>query len=118
MVELDSLDLAILRELQADCARSIQSIGDAVGLSQNPCWRSIRRLEEEGVIRARVALVDPATVGSPIVAFVGVRTSQHSEEWLARFSQTVATMPEVVECYRTSGEIDYLVKVVVADIPD
>ena len=118
MEEIDSIDRAILRQLQADCSRSVQEIGEQVGLSQSPCWRRIRRLEEAGVLGARVALVDPEKVGLGAVVFVSIRTARHSEDWLARFAEAVQAIPEVVECHRMSGDVDYLLKVVVADIAD
>ena len=118
MVEIDSIDIAILRELQRDCSRSVQAIAQCVGLTQNPCWRRIRRLEDEGVIRGRVALIDPAAVGAGVVVFASIRTNQHSEEWLDHFSRAVSGIPGVVEFYRMSGDIDYLLKILVHDIAD
>ncbi len=93
-------------------------LSEAVGLSQTPCWKRVRRLEAEGFIRARVALVDPARLGLGVTVFVQVRTSHHDATWLNQFAQAVAALPEVVEFYRLSGEIDYLLKVVCADIAD
>ena len=118
MVDIDDIDLAILRELQRDCSRSVEAIGKAVGLTQNPCWRRIRRLEEEGVITGRVALVDPSKVGAGVVVYVSIRTNQHSEKWLDQFSKAVANVPGVVEFYRMSGDVDYLMKILVRDIAD
>jgi len=118
MVKIDSIDRAILRELQVDCSRSIAEIGAVVGLSQSPCWKRIRRLEDAGVIKARVALVDPARVGVGTAVFATIRTNQHSEEWLERFAEAVARIPEVVEFHRMSGDVDYLLKILVADIAD
>ena len=116
MEELDSLDLAILHELQTDCARSVQEIGEQVGLSQSPCWRRIRRLEQLGVLGRRVALVSPEKVGLGVTVFVTVRTNQHNEQWLDAFARAVANLPEIVECYRMSGDVDYLLKILAADI--
>ena len=118
MEEIDSIDRAILRQLQADCSRSVQEIGEQVGLSQSPCWRRIRRLEELGVLGRRVALVDPAKVGLGVTVFVTVRTNQHNEEWLEDFARAVSGIPEVVECYRMSGDVDYLLKILASDIAD
>ena len=118
MEEFDSIDRAILRELQRDCARSIQDIASAVGLSQNPCWRRIKRLEAAGIIVGRVALLDPDKLGVGITVFVSIRTSQHNEEWLRRFASGVMEIPEVVELYRMSGDVDYLLKVLVSDIAE
>lgn len=89
-----------------------------MGLSQTPCWKRVRRLEADGVIRARVALVDPGLLGLGVTVFVQVRTSHHDAAWLSQFAKAVAALPEVVEFYRMSGEIDYLLKVVCADIAD
>lgn len=118
MDNFDSLDLAILSELQEDCSRPVQAIAESVGLTQNPCWRRIRRLEEEGVIRKRVALLDPARTGAGVVVFVNIRTNQHNDEWLAQFSEAVSNLPNVVEFYRMSGDVDYLLKILVHDIAD
>ena len=118
MEQFDSLDRAILGELQRDSSRSIQQIASAVGLSQNPCWRRIKRLEDSGVIVGRVALLDPEKLGVGITVFVSIRTSQHNETWLERFASGVAKIPEVVELYRMSGDVDYLMKVLVSDIAE
>ncbi len=118
MEEFDSIDRAILDELQRDASRSIQQIAQAVGLSQNPCWRRIKRLEAAGVIEKRVAILDPEKLGKAITVFVSIRTNQHNEAWLERFASGVMEIPEVVELYRMSGEIDYLMKVLVADIAE
>ncbi len=118
MEEFDSIDRAILDELQRDASRSIQEIAQAVGLSQNPCWRRIKRLEAAGVIEKRVAILDPEKLGKAITVFVSIRTNQHNEAWLERFASGVMEIPEVVELYRMSGEIDYLMKVLVADIAE
>ena len=118
MEGFDSIDLAILGQLQADCSRSVQEIGEQVGLSQSPCWRRIRRLEELGVLGKRVALVDPAKVGLSVTVFVTVRTNQHNESWLEEFARAVSGIPEIVECYRMSGDVDYLLKILTSDIAD
>ena len=118
MKNIDSIDRAILRELQQDCSRSVQEIGAAVGLSQSPCWKRIRRLEESGVLKGRVALIDPARVGLSVTVFVTIRTNQHNEAWLDRFATAVASIPEVIEIYRMSGDVDYLLKILAADIDD
>ncbi len=115
-MKLDSIDCRILLLLQADATAPIQAIADAVGLTANPCWRRIKRLEDEGVIRARVAVLDAEKVGLGATAFVAIRTDKHSPDWLAAFARAVAAIPEIVECHRMSGDIDYLLKVAVADI--
>ena len=118
MGEFDALDRSILRELQRDDSRSVQEIADAVGLSQNPCWRRIKRLEQAGVIDRRVAILDPAKLGKGMTVFVSIRTNQHNEDWLSRFASGVMQIPEVVELYRMTGDVDYLMKLLVADIAE
>lgn len=95
---------------------SARELGEAVGLTPTPCWRRVQNLERSGVLRGRVAIVDPAAVNLGVTVLVHIRTNDHSAEWLARFAAGVADMPEVVEAYRTSGEIDYVLRVVVPDI--
>jgi Lrp/AsnC family transcriptional regulator len=118
MVKIDSIDRRILEELQHDAARPIEQIASLVGLSQNPCWRRIKRLEAVGVIQRRVAIVDAARLGIGLTVFVSIRTNQHNESWLERFASGVRKIPEVVELYRMSGEIDYLLKVLARDVAD
>ena len=115
---IDSVDVDILRELQSDASRSVQEIADVVGLSQNPCWRRIKRLESEGVIQRRVAILDPVRLGRRLTVFVSIRTNRHNDEWLERFAEGVARIPEIVEIHRMSGDVDYLLKVIVADIAE
>lgn len=115
-IEIDDIDRRILSALQHDATLSIQDIADAVGLSSNPCWRRIKRLEEEGIIARRVALVDPKRVGLSATVFVIIRTTRHDKDWLASFAAGVNKLPEIVECHRMSGEMDYLLKVMVRDI--
>jgi Lrp/AsnC family transcriptional regulator len=113
---LDAMDIKILRILQADCTRAVADIGKEVGLSTTPCWRRIQKLEDSGIIRQRVALLDARQVNTGVTVFVSIRTDKHSTEWMARFHAAVAVFPEVVEFYRMSGETDYLLRVVVPDI--
>ena len=113
---LDRMDCLILTALQTDASLSIAQLGERVGLSSTPCWKRVKRLEEEGYLGARVAIVDRKKVGLPVTVFVSVRTSQHDEKWLSRFAATVTAMPEVLEFHRMSGDIDYLLKVVTTDI--
>lgn len=114
--ELDSLDWAILRELQQDCSLAVHEIGDRVGLSHNACWRRIKRLEESGVIARRVALLDPEKVGLGTTVFVAIRTNRHDPQWLEAFSRAVAGIEEIAECHRMAGDVDYLLKLSVRDI--
>ncbi|MCB1510132.1 MAG: Lrp/AsnC family transcriptional regulator [Hyphomicrobiaceae bacterium] len=113
---LDAMDLKILEILQRDCTAPVAEIGKAVGLSTTPCWRRIQKLEEIGVIQRHVAILDPAKVDAGVTVFVSIKTDAHSIEWLERFRAAVIDFPEVVEFYRMSGEIDYLLRVVVPDI--
>jgi len=115
-VELDSKDRQILAILQEDALRPVAEVAERVGLTTTPCWRRIQRLERDGVIRRRVALLDPAALNVPVSVFVSIRTSQHSAGWLTQFRRAVEGIPEIVEAYRMSGEVDYLLRVVVPDI--
>ncbi|MEM9733008.1 MAG: Lrp/AsnC family transcriptional regulator [Pseudomonadota bacterium] len=113
---MDRIDKRILTLLQQDATTPVAEIGKKVGLSTTPCWRRIQRLEEEGVIRRRVAVLDPAKVNAKVTVFVSIRTGSHNAEWLKRFSEVTVDFPEVVELYRMSGDVDYLMRVVVPDI--
>ena len=113
---MDKIDRRILGLLQEDATTPVAEIGRRVGLSTTPCWRRIQRMEEHGVIRSRVALLDPKQVRANVTAFVSIRTKEHNTEWLQRFKEVTADMPEVVEIYRMSGDVDYLLRVVVPDI--
>lgn len=113
---MDRLDRKILRLLQANATLAVADIAKKVGLSTTPCWRRIQKLEEDGVIQRRVAILDPEQVNTKVTVFVSIRTGSHSHEWLKRFSEVVREFPEVVEFYRMSGDIDYLLRVVVPDI--
>jgi Lrp/AsnC family transcriptional regulator, cysteine-sensing transcriptional activator len=113
---MDDIDRRILGCLQENAAMPIGDIADRVGLSASPCWRRIQKLEEAGVIRGRVALLDPEKMNVGVSVFVAIRTSHHDVEWAERFCRAVAELPEVVEFYRMSGEVDYLLRVVVPDI--
>jgi Lrp/AsnC family transcriptional regulator len=113
---LDAVDLKILSILQKDCTLSVADIGKEVGLSTTPCWRRIQRLEQEGVIEARVALLNAKKVNAGVTVFVAITTSEHNIEWLERFHAVIRDFPEVVEAYRMSGQVDYLLRVVVPDI--
>jgi len=116
MHSLDKIDRQILALIQADAAAPIQQIAEKVGLSVNPCWRRIRQMEQAGVIQARVALVDPGKVGLGLTVYVRVKTSQHSAGWAKQLNEVIAVMPEILECHRIGGDVDYLLKVVVEDM--
>jgi Lrp/AsnC family transcriptional regulator len=113
---LDRMDRKILDILQQDCTIPVAEIGKQVGLSTTPCWRRIQKLEETGVIQRRVAVVDPKRVNVGVTVFVSITTSHHTQEWLDRFHAALKDFPEVVEFYRMSGAVDYLLRVVVPDI--
>jgi Lrp/AsnC family transcriptional regulator len=113
---MDAIDRKILALLQDDASLSVAEIGSRVGLSSTPCWKRIQRLETEGVIQKRVALVNQDKLGLGVTVFVSIETGDHSQEWLARFAETVTAMPEVMEFYRMAGDVDYMLRVVVADI--
>lgn len=113
---MDRLDRKILACLQEDASLSVAEIADRIGLSSTPCWRRIQNLEKSGVIRGRVALLDPELMNVGVTVFVGLKTNQHSYEWLEAFAKAVAEVEEVVEFYRMSGDIDYLLRIVVPDI--
>ncbi len=114
--DLDRVDRQILRLLAEDASLSLGDIAAKVGLTQTPCWKRIRRMEQDGIITKRVALLDPDKVGLPVSVFVAVETTDHSSEWLARFAAVVATTAEIVDAWRMSGDVDYLLHVMVPDI--
>lgn len=116
MVDIDDIDRRILRELQRDASLGVEELGDRIGLSRNACWRRVKRLEEDGVIRARVALVDPEALGLGLTVFVAVRTDRHEPGWLEAFTRAVRGIPEIQGVWRTSGDLDYLLKARVADV--
>lgn len=113
---MDAIDRKILDLLQRDATLAIADIAGRVGLSQTPCWKRIQKLEAQGVIERRVALLNPEKLGLGLTVFVSIETSDHSQSWLARFARTVSAMPEVLEFYRMAGDVDYMLRVVVADM--
>jgi Lrp/AsnC family transcriptional regulator len=113
---MDKIDLRILAFVQQDGAAPMAKIAEQVGLSPSPCWRRVERLQADGVIQRRVALLNPRKLNVGVTVFVSIRTSQHSSSWAEQFCEQVSLIPEVVEFYRMSGAVDYLVKVVVPDI--
>ncbi len=115
---MDRTDRALLRAMQGDASLSIGALAEIVGLSKSACWRRVQRLEEEGVVRGRVTLLEPARVGLPLTVFISIRTNQHNDRWATQFTRVMADIPGVLEVYRTGGELDYLVKAVVRDMPD
>ncbi|WP_322866580.1 Lrp/AsnC family transcriptional regulator [Aquicoccus sp. G2-2] len=115
--EIDDIDRRILHHLQRDASLTADDIAERVALSRNACWRRIKAMEERGVIRGRVVLVDPALVGCPLEVVILVRTSRHEAAWMEGFQKTLRALPEVVGAYRMTGELDYLLRVRVADMP-
>ena len=113
---MDSIDKKILAIQQVDSTVAVAAIAERVGLSATACWRRIQNLEKSGVIRRRVALLDAKALGVGVTVFVSLKTSKHSQEWLESFAAHVAAIDEIVEFYRMSGDVDYLLKVVVPDI--
>lgn len=114
--EIDSIDRKILAELQVDASLSVEQLAERVHLSRNACWRRVKLLEERGVIRARVALVDAEKLGFGLSVFILVRTSRHEPEWLALFREAVTSLPEITGVYRMSGDLDYVLRARVADM--
>jgi Lrp/AsnC family transcriptional regulator len=113
---MDAIDRKILDILQVDCTVPVATIADQVGLSTAPCWRRIKRMEDEGVIQRRVALVDRRKANVPMTLFVSVRTTRHAGQWLEDFRKIITGIPEIVEAWRLTGEVDYLLRIVVPDI--
>jgi len=113
---MDKIDRKLLALLQDDADRPLNALAEAVHLTPTPCWKRIQRLQREGVIRKKVVLCEPAKLNLGLTAFVAVRTTQHSDAWLKKFAAAVQTIPEIVEAYRMSGDIDYMLRIVVPDI--
>ena len=113
---MDRIDRKILALLQENSDIALAELSDRVGLSQTPCWKRIQKLEQAGVILKRVALVAPEKIGLGLTVFVQIETADHSGPWLEKFAQLVSAMPEVMEFYRMAGDVDYMLRVVVADM--
>jgi Lrp/AsnC family transcriptional regulator len=113
---MDEFDVKILSCLQEDSAMSLADLAERVGLSTTPTWRRVQKLEADGVIRRRVALLDRRRLNVGVTVFVAVRTNQHTAQWLQKFARAIVGFPEVVDCYRMSGDIDYLMRLVLPDI--
>jgi Lrp/AsnC family transcriptional regulator len=113
---MDEFDVKILSCLQEDSAMSLAELAERVGLSTTPTWRRVQKLEADGVIRRRVALLDRRRLNVGVTVFVAVRTNQHTAQWLQKFARAIVGFPEVVDCYRMSGDIDYLMRLVLPDI--
>jgi len=113
---MDHIDKKILHLLQSDSTLSITELSDQVGISSTPCWRRIQKLEKEGIIARRVAILDRNSINLAITVFVMIKTGNHSIEWLQEFSNHIENIDEVAEFYRMSGTVDYLIKIIVPDI--
>lgn len=117
-MQLDRQDIVLLSILQKDSSQSVGELADTVGMSKSACWRRLQKLEKEGVIRQRVALLDASALNLSLTVYISVRTNQHNDEWAATFQRATELIPGVLEVYRMSGDLDYLIKAVVADMPD
>lgn len=113
---MDEIDRKILTHLQQDSRIAVAELAEKVGASRTVCWRRIKALEDAGIIRAQVALLNRNRLNLPVTVFVAIRTSRHDADWLQKFAETVEGFPEITELYRMSGEVDYLLKVVVPDV--
>ncbi len=118
MPKFDRYDHRILHQLQKNTDMPVADLAEQIGLSTNACWRRIKKLQDEGIIRGNVALLDEHKLGLNVTVFVSVKTSEHTDTWLEKFAKGIKMIPEVVEFYRMSGETDYLLKIVVQDIAD
>ena len=114
---MDNFDHNILALMQTDVSLSVGEIAERVALSKTACWRRIQKLEEAGVIRAKVALLNPEALNLGLSVYVSIRTNQHNEDWARQFGAVIDQIPEVLEVYRMSGDLDYLLKAVVSDMP-
>ena len=113
---MDRVDIRLLSLLQEDSTLSLQQLSEAVHLSPTPCWRRLQRLEQDGYIQRRVALLSPSKLNVGVTVFVSIRTTQHNDQWMQQLTRVIAEIPEIVEFYRMSGDIDYLLRVVVPDV--
>lgn len=113
---MDAIDRRILQALQQNSDISISELADKAGLSQTPCWKRVQKLEANGTILKRVALLSPEKIGLGLTVFVQVETNDHSSAWITKFAETVSSMAEVMELYRMAGDVDYMLRVVVEDM--
>ena len=116
MAELDRIDRRLLAQLQRDAGQALEALGEVVGLSRNACWRRIKRLEEAGVIQRRVAICDAEALDLGLQVIITIRTDRHDAAWLEAFGKAVADIPEILGAYRTSGEVDYVLRARVSSV--
>lgn len=114
----DKIDQKILRILQIDSSLSMDKMSEKVNLSRNACWRRIRRMESEGIIKGRVALVEPRSVNLGLSVFVMIKTNSHELDWAKRFESVVSNFPQIVGAHRMAGDLDYILRVRVKDVRD
>ena len=113
---MDDIDRRLLNALQIDASESLEKLGERVGLSRNACWNRVKRLEDAGIIKSRVALVDSTKINLDLSVFIAVRTDEHDPEWLENFARETRAIPEILGVYRTSGDLDYLIRARVPDV--
>ena len=113
---MDQTDLRILRILQEDSSLSVANVAKKVGLSASPCWKRIKRMQDEGIIKYQISVLDAERLGFGLTVFINIKTGEHSTNWLKEFSATVTAMPEVMELHRIAGDVDYMLKVIVPDM--
>ena len=113
---MDAIDRKLLDILQHDAGLSLDDLSARVGMSRNACWRRIKRLEDDGVIKARVTLLNASRINVGLTAFIALRTTEHSAKWLDQFSKAVRDIPEIVGVYRMTGDVDYLLQAVIPDV--
>jgi len=113
---MDHIDKRIIALLQQNAVMPAREIAEKVNLTPTPCWRRIQRMENDGVITGRVALINPEDVNLSVSALVQIRTNRHSADWMEQFTKALEKFPEIIEAYRTSGEVDYMLRVVVPDM--
>src|SRR5210317_1107623 len=114
---MDKVDIQVLRALQTNAALSVADLAEIAGISKSACWRRIQKLEQQGVIRKRVTLMDPVALDLSLTVFIAVKTNQHNERWAQQFNKVVQDIPGILEVYRMGGDVDYMIKAVVKDMP-
>ncbi len=113
----DKQDRALLALLQRDASLSVAELAEQVGMSKSACWRRLQKFDEQGVVRQKVTLLNQQAVNLPLTVYVSIRTNEHTEQWSSNFREVINDLPEVLEVYRMSGDLDYLIKAVVTDMP-